>query len=365
MKILFVGGDFNDDGGRPSGYCKKMIEELNGRIGTEVSSMNGGEFSFLEFVLTKIHRYDVVFWFANVPNDKPKLIREVKKLNKTCMLVTSKSNMDGEYSFQDLVGRALQNKANMLVEFTKQSDSFGGTIFAKVIDPLGNEWCDTNSVGMLVTSLLERLGRLMKFTRVGCNWVGEEKKPILYLENSEKDRFFKYINQKADEFHKLIHGANTDRMLGNASFRCTKGGFPSMRAGDLIYVSRRNIDKRDIGANGFVACDANSLVNGSLVNYYGDNKPSVDTPIQLCLYSYYHNINFMIHSHTYIKDAPMTAVKVPCGALEECAEIFSVMPWQDIEHFAINLKGHGSIILANEVSYLHHYKHIARPMPEV
>ena len=49
--------------------------------------------------------------------------------------------------------------------------------------------------------------------------------------------------------------------------------------------------------------------------YYGE-KPSVDTPIQIKLFNYYHNVNYMVHGHVYVDNAKMTEHKIPlwlCG----------------------------------------------------
>jgi hypothetical protein len=361
MKILFVGGDFDDGGGRTSGYCKKIGDILKAYrdANTDVNTLNGGFFDLLENIVIKedfLVKYDVIIWFANVPNNKPKLIRQIKTLHPKCILVTSKSNMTGEYSNQDLIYRALENKANLLVEFTKQTETFGGNICYRVIDPLANCWGHGVNIHKLILDVLSRVDDLQEYTRVGSVQIG----PAIVV--PEENNFFDFIRSSADRFHELIHGVEASRFLGNASFRCTNG-FPSMRGDDgLIYVSKRNIDKRNLGINGFVACEGTENV----VEYYGEHKPSVDTPIQIMLYNFYENINYMMHSHVYVKNAPFTAEKIPCGATEEAYEIIAMFPWSDINHFAINLKGHGCLILVSDASDLDFYKDkfIARPVFE-
>ena len=149
-------------------------------------------------------------------------------------------------------------------------------------------------------------------------------------------------------------------MLGNASFRCCKG-FPSIRHKDgIVFVSRRNIDKRYVEAGSFVATH---LSSGGEVEYWGDIKPSVDTPIQLRLYEALPWVKYMLHSHTYIEDAPYTSEPVPCGAVEEVKEILDVVEKKDV--FAVNILGHGSIILAREISDMREIPWIPRPTPEI
>jgi hypothetical protein len=253
----------------------------------------------------------------------------------------------------DLIGRALQSKSNLLVEFWK---SMNDKVCATILDPLGNCF-NTGEIDIkkLVNCLFDRIIKLLSFHRVPSRKIGYS------IEIPQPDIEFLYIiNNYADQFHNLIHGLQTSRFLGNASYRC-ENGFPSMRVDDKVYVSKRNIDKRDLTTNGFVACDLHSPI----VEYYGNYKPSVDTPIQLALYRYYKNIKYMIHSHVYIQPAPFTPTKIPCGALEEATEIINMFPYENMFNFQINLKGHGSIIAGNDLSKFNSVKFFGRPIPEI
>ena len=159
----------------------------------------------------------------------------------------------------------------------------------------------------------------------------------------------------------MIHGVNKERFLGNCSFRCTHG-FPSFKDSEAaIWVSRRNGDKRDIGITSMVPC---TLMPDGRVGYWGDAKPSVDTPIQLMLYRYYKWAKFMLHSHTYIRDAYWTKKKLPCGAVEEFYEIIKHGNEPNEVGMEINLRGHGSLVMAADISYLKDISYYARPIPE-
>jgi ribulose-5-phosphate 4-epimerase/fuculose-1-phosphate aldolase len=166
---------------------------------------------------------------------------------------------------------------------------------------------------------------------------------------------------QADRFHEIIHGVNHERMMGNASFRCARG-FPSMREGGIAFVSRRNVDKRFIGPEAFVAVDLDSL---DPIQYYGEHKPSVDTPVQVRLYRYYERVRYMIHSHTYVEGAYFTREPVPCGAVEEFELIREIAEHRDTARFAVNLRGHGSIVLSDSLDALRGHPWMARPVPEV
>ena len=61
----------------------------------------------------------------------------------------------------------------------------------------------------------------------------------------------------------------------------------------------------------------------------------------------------------------MTSGVVPCGAVEEVAEIFGVLPPPSINWFFVNLCGHGSICAAEDALVLANVPYIARPMPEM
>jgi ribulose-5-phosphate 4-epimerase/fuculose-1-phosphate aldolase len=182
--------------------------------------------------------------------------------------------------------------------------------------------------------------------------------------------FIEKVKVQANKFHEIIHGVNTTRMLGNASFRCQRG-FPSFRVQfentDRIFVSRRNVDKRFISKDEFVAVrDLNGMVG-----YYGPNKPSVDTPVQLRLYKWFPKVNYMLHSHTYIEGAPFTSKRVPCGAIEEASYIcgatpgYEMYPDYNAYNMAINILGHGSIVLAKTPEFIDNIKWVPRPVPEV
>lgn len=100
------------------------------------------------------------------------------------------------------------------------------------------------------------------------------------------------------------------------------------------------------------------------VYYFGDAKPSVDTPVQLRLYRLFPNINYMIHAHCYVKDGFFTNTPIPCGGLEEVEEITRIVYDTNETRYAFNLIGHGCIIMGQTVKDLKSFTFIKRPMPE-
>ena len=159
----------------------------------------------------------------------------------------------------------------------------------------------------------------------------------------------------------LPTNCKTERFIGNASLRkllpqvgrCGKG-MPSFRGSDnIIFVSKRNIDKQFIELDNFVPVwlDNNKLM------YSGPDKPSVDTPVQVRLYQTLDHINYILHSHCYIKNAPFTATAIPCGAIEEYDEIMKLLSDSQTDthrnQYVINLIGHGSIIMWHDMQQFH------------
>jgi len=75
MKQLAVCGTWNESGGKPSGYMKKFFEHSAATI------HNGGTWDELTRILYEDVPYcDTVYWFPDVPNNKPKLVKDVKKI---------------------------------------------------------------------------------------------------------------------------------------------------------------------------------------------------------------------------------------------------------------------------------------------
>lgn len=342
MKVLLVGGTFDDNGGKKSGLIKKISEIVGCTV------VNGGYHSDLKEIIKTVVDKDIVMWFANVPNHLEK-IRNVKEINPKVMLITSKRN-NGEYSKQEIISKALRDKANLILEF----DSRTPKKTMRLSDPLGNQFYKGDNLEEVISKMMNRIEFLSKITRKSTN-----KSELPTNENLIEDKFLDIIRNFADKFHSLINPMETNRFLGNASkrFRCERG-FPSKRINEnTILVSRRNVCKEFIQAKEFVEVYEE---NGKLY-YKGDKKPSVDTPIQFELYKKLPEINYMIHSHVYVKNAPFTNEILPCGALEEITEIMKVIEKYDFtSNFCINLLGHGCTIFAKNLDYFNQIEFIER-----
>ena len=357
MKIALVGGVFDSKGGQRSGYVERLSQALVASEGALSVYANGGSYASLAGLLDGLGSVDVAFWFADVPNELPKFVTTIKERWPTLLLVTSKRNLDHAYGMSEILGRALKTKSNLLVELTGARVRVEST----VLDPLGSAYClRETDIERVADVLLARLRRLREFKRVGSVQVGDGKRVEPPME-AELDAFYGIVREQAERFHAIIHGVGHERMMGNASFRCAKG-FPSFRDGGLLFVSQRDVDKRLIGPEAFVAVLADAL---DPVSYYGPAKPSVDTPIQVRLYALYPRIRYMLHSHTYIESAPTTREAIPCGAIEEAAAVYELAPDRDAADFSVNLRGHGSIVLASKLDTMMNQPWCPRGVPEV
>lgn len=387
MQVLLVGGNYDHDGGKASGLINKMfccLQEITKENNMLVNMYNGGTVADLERILEETKFADVVFWMPNVPNDIPK-IRNVKEVNPYTMLITSKRNDGGKYTFQEIINRSLGLKANMTIEFRK-TDS--GIFNMMAFDPLGTCWYDGVDLPSCMRNIMERILFLISITRQKTIQADEDKELLMkwFFDQFKQDEFqssdrpgipnqeifVNLVKKYAEVFHKIMipeHGV--ERFLGNASlrpkeksnFRCMKG-FPSFKEGKYIFVSERNANKEFISIDNFVP----TYLEDGKVYYCGGKKPSVDTPIQLRLYEQLPDINYMIHSHCYIKDAPFTKTPIPCGAIEEVDEILNLIDHKygnrNEKTYQLNLLGHGSIVMGNQVSDLENVVYVARVLPE-
>jgi hypothetical protein len=365
MNILVVAGTWDEHGGESSKIARQIVGGIvASNAFSGISFLNGGNYDHLPATLEEKTEADVIIWMAKVPNHLPKLPFSLKEKLPTAILVSSKRNTNDEYSFQELISRALSSKSNLLIEF-QEKVAFGlKDISANLLDPLGNIWFSGDNMAMLGIVIAKRARQLARVTRVGSVHSPEpRKKPKL---SGELFSFLVVIKDAGSIFHDLIQPEKgTTRFLGNASFRC-QYGFPSFRgsSGD-VYVSKRNVDKTKICLDDFVQA---GLTESRKVWYRGKEKPSVDTPIQLHLYEVFESINFMLHSHVYIENAPFTQKMIPCGGLEEVEEILSTVLANDLskeDSFAVNLLGHGSIIFMVSPEQYHNYSFVKRPQPEV
>ena len=376
-KVLVVGGTFDRNDGKSSGLINKLGKAIAiaamAANNSTVEVQNGGNIERLKELLEETPDNDFVFWFANVSNDEEK-IRDVKAVAPHTLLITSKRNdfvdetfTKQKYDFEELLQRALAIKANLCFEFCKMPD---GIFKMKVFDPLGCVWYEGTDINDAAKAAVDRLMYLSSVTRKPS--VNTEDVPEVVFNDTDK-RFLEFVKSSAEVFHRLMClPPDVKRFVGNASLRFKTptrcmNGFPAMRKDGYVLISRRNVDKTGISEKDFVPCFLDEDGN---VAFGGENKPSVDSPVQLRLFNKLPNIDYILHGHCYIKDAPMTSLAIPCGAVEEVGEtlrcIEDTYGTDDGKFYTINLKGHGCLIMANavELDKMESVEFYVRPLPE-
>lgn len=345
MKTLIVAGTWDEFGGKESGLMKKLYKDWTNFEGVENTVfLNGGYYNDLENIINTSKNYDVVFWMAYVPNNLSK-VRDVKKVNPYALVIGSKRN-NNEYSFVEVLNRALEQRHNLTIQFSRNDNMFEMLVF----DPLGTKWFKGADIHECVKAIHDRIEFLLTTTR---RHVYKENKENVLLNNPE---FFEYVRECSEIFQETIeHAQGVTRFLGNASFRDK----------EYIYMSERDVDKSLIDENHFIA----TYLKDEKAYYLGDKKPSKDTVTQLNLYNKLPNINYIVHSHCYAQNAPFTSIPVPCGALEEITEVMEVIKNnyrgdKNLDYYAINLKGHGCLILGKTLELMKQTKFIIRHLPE-
>ena len=330
-KMLVVGGTFNESGGKPS----KLIEQLfKDKITNHDIFINGGNISDIENILKIVPEYKIIAWFPNISNNYPKM-RNIKQLNPYCLYIMSKRNDNNKYSTRDIIVKALENNANLLIEFSKKDDKF----YMQDIDVLGYSWSKkTNDIETFKKILFDRIDFLLTTKRVRTYSDNTENSNTDLIPNE----FIKLNKEYAKIFDKLlIEVAQTTRFLGNCSLRIK----------DKIFMSQRDVDKKALSKKTFIEV----YEKDHKFFYKGKQKPSKDTAIQLDLYNKYPQINYIIHCHCYIEDGYFTNIQCPCGDLKEADEINKTIKRNKLENesiIKINLIGHGSILMTNNIDEL-------------
>ncbi len=267
MNKLIVGGTFDIENGKKS----HIVETLHKSLGESWGCINGGNIQYIrDFDPTGIN---VLIWMPNVSNEEIKVIEDLKKKNPRMILIQSKRVIEKEYLPSDIIGRLLKSHSLLGIMITKES----GKYRYRLLDPLGNQWSDTDDISKIGETINHRLSYLLNLNRINSVKIDTD------VEHKAPREFIDVIKNYGVEFTKYVNAINPNRLLGNASTRCAKG-FPAIRMDDHILVTKRNVDKQTLSEDDFVLVERKM---DSVVNYKGENKPSVDTPIQLKIFEHY------------------------------------------------------------------------------
>ncbi len=355
MKMAIVGGTFDKDGGKSSYIVGETIKQFEASKDIDlVCGDNGGFLLHLDAALDfSFYGADALLWMPNIDNGEDKYLPRIKAANPNMVLVSSKNLVGRDYSSFNIVKRLLGSRSTLGLLINKDS---GGNYVFSVVDPLGNAWARDAKLSVAIDAMIQRVSAIGKMSRVASKNAGPRKEFELEPE------FLDATRRLGEQFTEYVEAVNPARFLGNASTRCCHG-FPSARSGNgTVFMSRRNVDKTIISSDEFVEV-ANTASGDTM--YFGDQKPSVDSPVQLRLYERYPNINYIVHGHVYVKGAPFTDGNIPCGFLEELEEVVSKFPDSSAGNFVLNLRGHGCLILASDLAYLTGHEFLSRPVFEL
>lgn len=329
MKTIIVGGNFGE-----TPKESKIINTL-GDLFANSDVLNGGTLD--DIVNVDLSPYDLVLWFPNMSNEIEKIYPRKKQ---GAVLVCSKVMREG-YTDADAISRIFRMGANAVTAITTTEKPFK----FKLMDALGNAWVDTDDLVLLGVEICSLFYFTKESIRFNSKSVEGDKVELSFLED------FVDLNKKVADKSEAMGG----RYFGNCSTRCEKL-FPSTRITDgKIVVSKRNVDKSRLTTDDLVIC---SLNDDSVIEYYGEAKPSVDTPIQISLYHRFPEIKYMIHGHYFIKEGIMTDDYFPCGDMREYKGLKDTILKNKYEdtfigyNGIINLKNHGFLLYAESLDML-------------
>ena len=154
--IILVGGVFDNEGGRKSGYIEKLAKEM-AEHDIRVATINGGGHDILQAALISFSKVTHILWFADIPNDLPKILPGLQHKFPDAVLVQSKNNRLNNYSRDDLFARMRSSGSELLVEFTNQDDKLA----ASLLTIHGTVKVDkTIDIKMLVAALFAEFRRI-------------------------------------------------------------------------------------------------------------------------------------------------------------------------------------------------------------
>ncbi len=324
MRLMVVGG--NPEKRKPSSVIYKLTEILQkeAKIGYQV--YNG-----IKPRQEHMKGNDLIIWAPDVSNEKTK---EYPIKDKGAVLICSKV-IHGDRTEVDAISRIFSMHGNAVICIYKEKSHFR----FKLIDALGNVWSDTHYINVLCESI-------MRFYKWSKGQIRESLKQEDLIQTSMpvkvgiSEEFIKLNTILADK----VENSLGSRYFGNFSTRCMKL-FPSMKLKDNYYMfSPRNTDKRRLKPDDFV------LIKPPF--YYGERKPSVDTPVQVKIYEKFENINFMIHGHAFIENSMTTKNYFPCGDLREVDEIINLFIYG---YRFINLKNHGFLMATQSIETMEYW----------
>jgi len=332
LRAIVLGGKVNEV--RRSDLTRHLFIQLTEFMPTEL--VNG-------WLPEELGTADVIVWMPDFNCRHAEIVENwYPKKKKGAVLICSKV-LDQDTKLIDAMAYIFETHSNAVITITHGDDQ--GARY-ELIDALGNTWASTKSYETLARHISLFTDWTRGSIRLGFSKVpNPEFNPARVFDPYTADEFIKLNNKLASD---VTHNTGK-RFFGNLSTRCTKL-FPSWRHNAGFLVSPRNIDKSKLSFVDFVY-----VTDG--YQYAGNRKPSVDTPVQMAIYQMFSDVNFMIHGHAFIRDAPTTNQYYPCG---DCREIPEIAVLFAKGYRAINLKNHGFIVAARSLAELSYFIDIVK-----
>ncbi len=317
-KTLIVGGDFGT-APKVSSITNKLAALFEG-----CETVNGGSLEDLKSAADNCSGFDLVLWIPNVSNEVEKYY---PKKGRGAVLFCSKV-LRKNRNEADAIARIFKMNGNAVIAISRTDNLFS----FKLIDALGNKWADSSEL----SEIADKIKELTSWTQASVRTASTQSDFDFPDAPAELEKLISLNSIVADNFEAI-----GSRYFGNVSTRCMKM-FPTMRLDSVyIIVSKRNVDKKRLTAQDFV-----KVRYQDKIEYIGEAKPSVDTPIQLNIYRNFLRINYIIHGHGYIEGYAFTEHYYPCGDLREYEEFSRFL--KDNSGI-INLINHGFVIYANHI----------------
>ena len=354
-KVLFVGGNWDDFGGRPSRYMSKFIKAITNKVGeANLVSYNGGHYEELKDIVNRSNEFEIIFWFPNIPTDKEKL-KNPKDVNKHAITINYKRNDNNKYHFQELISISMSLRTELTCEVRKTDE---GRYELRVFDTVGTVWSDFNiNLNKSVAELFSRLSALRKTRYAKYIQSGDA---ISVPTDKVTNEVLNTFNSLESDFKSLIKPKEgIQRVISTFGVR----GYvdPTSHLNDTIFVSERSVVNK-VKLENFVAVK----MFGNKLKYYGFKKPNVDAGTIAKLFNLLPNVNYVIHSHVYASEYPFTERSIPSGGLQMVDELMKVINKKGFKNnFCVNVIGHGCFILTSDKKFLNNVKFESRNVPEL
>lgn len=382
MKTIVVGGTWGQNP-KQSGIAVKLASALSAKL------FNGqGQSEALPSLLDE--EADLAVWMPDIDNNEEKYYPS--KPNG-CVLICSKVMRTG-YTKIDAVSRifAMHGNASILIypigvehtfhcidqdikpdqehialashnnyascscgAFYKCLKSKNKYSF-ELVDALSNTWYKGSSISDLAAKILEFYAFTKSSIRIGCIRAPQAD---VCLPHSQEEINLRDILAQNNRLSGAIMKQCGNRFFGNISTRC-QSLFPSLRVSaekNAAFISPRNVDKNGLTPRSMLLCSYNQELNRVVYfNGYGDQKPSIDAPVQLRLYAAMPKINYMIHGHAFLKEKEFsfphwkTDEYYLCGDIREADSVLKKISDIDSPNYGVvNLKNHGFLIFSDSL----------------